>query len=281
MSEIPLILSFVLASVFMTAVGGLALYALAHTKDRIIREQQRSLGIEQAQRRAQQAFMDNAHHELKTPLQILTGSLYLLRTLDLNEGQEKALTRAEAATSRLHSLVQDLLEFTALEQGTLILHPDVLNLGPHLQALVADYGTRIHAKGLDFRADVEQVSAIVSCDWPRLRRALCALLDNALRFTDTGSITIKAKVESSSNQSFLRFEVIDTGLGLPADWPRLLQPFEQETATPHRVPEGIGLGLPLARGLLQQMGGTLGLAPLPTGTLAWAEVPLAEAEILD
>jgi signal transduction histidine kinase len=278
-SEISLILSFVLASVFMATVGGLALYGLAHAKNRIIREQGRALEVEQAHRRAQKAFLDNAHHELKTPLQIISGNLYLLRTQGLDHAQETVLARAEAATHRLHSLVLDLLEFTALQQGSIALHPEAVNLGPHLRALASEYEAPARAKGLDLRMEAETISALVICDWPHLHRCLAALLDNALRFTDTGSITVTAKVNHTADRCVLRFEVADTGLGLPADWPRFLQPFEQETAHPHRIPEGLGIGLPLAKGLVEQMGGKLGLSPQSVGTLAWLEVPLEEAGI--
>ena len=279
MPEVPLILSFVFASIFMTAVGGLALYGLAHAKNRIIREQHRALEAEQCQQRAQQAFLDNAHHELKTPLQIISGNLYLLGTLELNDAQEKVLARAELATHRLNSLVQDLLEFTALQQGTLTLHLSELNLGPHLKALASEYESTAKAKGLDFRVEAEDSLTIVHCDWPRLRRALSALLDNAIRFTDKGSITVKAKVDSTSDRCALRFEVADTGLGLPAEWSRLLRPFEQEAGGPHRIPEGLGIGLSLASGLIEKMDGKLGLSPMPEGTLAWVEVFLKQAEI--
>ncbi|HJW73305.1 MAG TPA: HAMP domain-containing sensor histidine kinase [Geothrix sp.] len=279
MQEIPLILSFVLASVFMAAVGGLALYGLANAKNRIIREQRKALEVEQALRRAQQVFMDNAHHELKTPLQIISGNLYLLRTQGLDDAQEKVLARAEAATQRLHSLVLDLLDFTALQQRNITLHPEAVNLGPHLRALESEYEAPARAKGLAFRMEAGTISALVNCDWPRLRRCLTALLDNALRFTDMGSITVTAKVNHTGDCCVLRFEVADTGLGLPADWPRFLQPFEQETGRPHRIPEGLGIGLPLAKGLVEQMGGKLGLSPQPIGTVAWLEVPLEEAGI--
>ena len=71
------------------------------------------------------------------------------------------------------------------------------------------------------------------------------------------------------------FEVTDTGPGLPQDWARLLEPFEQEAAA-HRVQAGLGLGLPLAAGLLRLLGGRLGLVPLPSGTQAWVDLPLEE-----
>lgn len=279
MPELPLILSFAFGSLFLAVVGALAIFSVVHAKNRIIREHRRALELEQRQRKAQQAFMDNAHHELKTPLQIILGNLYLLRTLELDKPHEKALARAETATLQLQNLVSSLLEFTALQQGTLVLHPEMMDLGPHLQALISEFESPARAKELDYRVDVDSASCLVMCDWPRLRRVLGALLENALRFTETGAISIKAKVNPNVDPCLLRFEVADTGIGLPADWQHLLQPFVQDTSAPHRIPEGLGLGLPMAKGLVGQMGGSLGLSPLATGTLTWVEVSLPKADL--
>jgi signal transduction histidine kinase len=225
-------------------------------------------------RRAQQAFTDNAHHELKTPLQILSGHLYMLRLHDPSPDQEKLLSHAESATRRLQNLVQDLLDFTAIQQGSLWIRPELMDLESHLKDLAADYQRQAAIKGLAFQVESGALSTPVTCDGPRLRRALAALLDNAVRFTMAGSIQVRWTLRQETGGGRLRFEVQDTGVGIPADWPRLLQPFEQEAAHPHRVHEGMGLGLPLAAGLLQAMGGQMGLVPGPSGTLAWAEVPL-------
>lgn len=276
MPEIHLVLSFLFGTLFLLMVGGLALFAVAHAKDRIIAEQQKALEVEQRLRRAQEAFTDNAHHELKTPLQVISGHLHILRQLDPSPEQAEMLGRAESATRRMQDLVQDLLDFTGLHQGSLVIRPELMDLEPHLRALAADYGARAAARGLQFHREGDPLPLPVACDGPRLQRALAALLDNALRFTTAGSIHFRWTAHRAGGRCRLRFEVVDTGTGLPSDWPRLLLPFEQEGALPHRVQAGLGLGLPLAAGLLRAMGGQMGLTPLPTGTLAWAELELAE-----
>jgi signal transduction histidine kinase len=274
--ETQLILSYLLSILALLTLGGLALFSMAHAKDRIIREQRKALEAEQRLRRAQEAFTDNAHHELKTPLQIISGHLHILRQLDPRPEQTEILVRAESATRRLQDLVQDLLDFTALHQGSLVIRPELMDLEPHLKGLVADYGARAAARGLQFHAEGDPLPAPVACDGPRLRRALAALLDNALKFTATGTIQVRWTARRDQGHCLLRFEVADTGHGLPPDWPRLLLPFEQGVAHPHRIQEGLGLGLPLAAGLLRAMGGRMGLTPLPAGALAWAELDLPE-----
>lgn len=276
MPQAQFVLSYLLGILALLAFGGLALFAVAHAKNRIIAEQRKALEAEQRLRRAQLAFTDNAHHELKTPLQVISGHLHILTALGPTEEQAEALARAEAATRHLQGLVQDLLDFTALHQGTLALRPELVDLEPHLRALAAEYRTRATAQGLDYRIEGEPLPLPVRCDGPRLRRALAALLDNALKFTSKGALQVRWTVHREAGRCRLRFEVTDTGAGLPSDWARLLEPFEQE-ATAHRVQAGLGLGLPLAAGLLQLMGGRLGLVPLPTGTQAWVDLELEEA----
>lgn len=278
MQEARLVLIFVLATIAVVMLAWLALFSVVSAKSRIIREQRKSLEAEQRLRRAQSAFTDNAHHELKTPLQILSGHLYMLRMHDPTPEQERLLSQAETATRRLQSLVQDLLDFTALHNGSLRIHARLMDLETNLQALIDDYSARAVAKGLTFHTKQDPLAGPVVCDGPRLQRALATLLENAVRFTATGSIQANWTVHREAGRCHLRFEVADTGPGLPTDWPLLLQPFEQGAVQPHRVQEGLGLGLPLAAGLLRAMGGQMGLAPQAVGTLAWAEISLDEAE---
>ena len=276
MSEAQQILIFVLGTIAILLLAWLTLFSVVSAKSRIIAEQRKALEAEQRLRRAQAAFTDNAHHELKTPLQVISGHLHILAALEPTGEQAEVLARAEAATRRLQDLVQDLLDFTALHQGTLTLRPELMDLEPHLRALAAEYRTRATAQGLDYRIEGDALPVPVRCDGPRLRRALAALLDNALKFTAKGALQVRWTVHREAGRCHLRFEVTDSGPGLPLDWAHLLDPFEQE-ATAHRIQSGLGLGLPLASGLLQLMGGRLGLVPLPTGTQAWVDLQLEEA----
>ncbi len=278
MPQAQLVLSYLLGALALLALGGLALFAVGHAKDRIIAEQRKALEAEQRLRRTQAVFTDNAHHELKTPLQILSGYLHILQNLDPSPEQAEMLGRAETATRRLQNLVQDLLDFTALHQGSLSIQPEWMDLEPHLRALAADYGARATAKGLAFHADGDSLPAPLRCDGTRLQRVLAALLDNALTFTPKGAIQMRWTTRRGPGPCTLRFEVTDSGYGLPNDWPRLLEPFEQDTSHPYRIQSGLGLGLPLAAGLIRTMGGRLGLTPLPVGTRAWLEVELEEAD---
>ncbi len=278
MSEFHFVLSYILGTCFLMAVGGLALFAVAHAKNRIIREQQRFLEAERRLRRTQQAFTDNAHHELRTPIQILMGYLQLLQELDPRPDQRQLLEKTQAATLQLGSLVQGLLDLSSLGQGTLTVTPTPTNLNPRLAGLAMCFQAGARAKGADLHAELAPLPDHLICDAGRLSQALEALLDNALKFTDRGRLEFRLAAQPEGRFCRLRFEIQDPGPGLPADWARLLQPFEQEEHGFRRRHGGLGIGLPLAFGIIEHLGGRMGLQPLPLGTLAWVELRLEVAE---
>ncbi|WP_257303475.1 sensor histidine kinase [Geothrix campi] len=277
MSEAPIVLSFILAVLVALATSGLALFAVAHAKNRIIREQSKALEAEQRLRRAQEAFMDNAHHELRTPVQVLGGQLQMLRDLEPTAQQVQLLSLAQETTLRLGHLVQGLLDLASLTQGSLPLRPTLTDLGSHLDQLGKSLQARATIKGLQAHVTLDPLPRPLVCDAARLSQALEALLNNALGFTERGTLGFRLKARPEGRTWHLRFEVEDHGPGLPPDWERLLRPFEQEEQSLRRRRGGLGIGLPLAAGLLRLMGGRMGLEPLATGTLAWVEIELSEA----
>lgn len=277
MPETQLVLSYILGLLAVLALGGLAIFAIAHAKDRIIREQRKALEAEQRLRLAQEAFTDNAHHELRTPLQVLAGHLQMARDLGTTAEQAAILDRAQETTARLGHLVQGLLDVASLAQGTLGVRPGPTDLGSHLAQLEKKLAGHARAKGLEAKVALAPLPVPVVCDAARLSQALEALLDNAVGFTERGTVGFRMTARPEGPAWNLRFEIEDEGPGLPPDWERLLKPFEQEERSLRRRRGGLGIGLPLAAGLIQLMGGRMGLVPLATGTLAWVEVRLPEA----
>jgi signal transduction histidine kinase len=278
-SETNLVLIFVLATVLVVALAWLALFSVVSAKSRIIREQRRALEAEQRFRRAQEAFTDNAHHELRTPMQILAGHLQMLRDLDPRPEQGEILARAQDTAAHLCHLVQGLLDLSSLAQGSLSLNPGLSDLRAHLASLADSFEIRARAKGLELHVALDSLPHPLVCDAPRLSQALEALLDNALGFTERGAIRFSMTARPEGHAWHLRFEIEDQGPGLPPDWERLLRPFEQEERSLRRRRGGLGIGLPLAAGLIDLLGGRMGLEPLATGTLAWVELRLEEREV--
>jgi signal transduction histidine kinase len=276
--ESRLVLIFVLATLAVVLLAWLALFSVVSAKSRMIREQRKALESEQRLRHAQEAFTDNAHHELRTPVQILRGYLQMLRDLGPSPEQEEILILAQESTTHLDHQVQGLLDLSSLAQGTLVSNVAVADLGAHLAGLAKDFEDRARAKGLGVLLGLDPLPSPLLCDEPRLSQALGALLDNALGFTEHGVLGFRLFARPEGRIWRLRFEIQDEGPGLPPDWQRLLRPFEQEEQGLRRRRNGLGIGLPLAAGLIELMGGNLGLEPLATGTLAWVELRLEAAE---
>ena len=277
MSEAQVVLTFVLTTIVVVVLVWLTLFSVVSAKSRIIREQRRSLEAEQRLRKAQEAFMDNAHHELRTPLQVLTGHLQMLEILDPTPRQAAILDKARDAADHLGRQVQGLLDLSSLAQGTLAMHPDLEDLGAHLQPIADGFKARALAKGLTASIALDPLPRPVRCDGPRICQALEALLDNAVGFTERGNVAFRLRATPEPGTWLLRFEIEDEGPGLPPDWERLMHPFEQEERSLRRRRGGFGIGLPLAAGIVEQMGGRLGLVPQATGTLAWVELSLSES----
>ncbi|MDP1832583.1 MAG: HAMP domain-containing sensor histidine kinase [Geothrix sp.] len=279
MQEAHFFLIFVLATILVAALAWLALFSVVSAKSRIIREQRRSLEAEQRLRRVQEAFTDNAHHELRTPVQILSGHLQMLQDLDPRPEQEEILSRARESATHLGHLVQGLLDLSSLAQGTFTTSPALADLGAHLAGLAQRFEARARAKGLEARVALDPLPQPLVCDAPRLAQALEALLDNALGFTERGAVGFRMTARPEGRAWHLRFEIEDQGPGLPPDWERLLRPFEQEERSLRRRRGGLGIGLPLAAGIVELLGGRMGLQPLAAGTLAWVELRLVETEL--
>ncbi|MBI1752820.1 MAG: HAMP domain-containing histidine kinase [Acidobacteria bacterium] len=255
------------------------LFSVVTAKSRIIREQKRAIEAEQRLRKAQESFMDNAHHELRTPLQILASHLQLLQDMDPRPEQEQILGLAQTTATHLGRLVQGLLDLSSLAHGTLPTRMTLSDLGPHLARLARTAESWAGAKGLDFRSDLPALPRPLYCDATRLCQSLESLLDNAVGFTDRGTISFTMTTRPEGANWHLRFEIEDQGPGLPPDWERLLHPFEQEEKGFRRQRGGLGIGLPLAAGIIDLLGGHMGLERLPLGTRAWVEILLEEGAL--
>lgn len=277
MQDTTILLIFGLATLVAMLLSWLALFSVVQGKDRVLRGQRQALEAEQRLRRAEEAFTDNAHHELRTPLQILIGQLQMLRDLDPTPEQAALLDQARLSATQLSHLVQGLLDLSSLGHGTLTIQPAFTDLGSHLRDLAHCFELGAAAKGLELRMDLDALPRPLFCDTARLSQALEALLDNAIGFSAQGVIAFRMKARPEGRTWHLRFEIEDQGPGLPPDWERLLHPFEQEEQSLRRRRGGLGIGLPLATGIVERLGGQLGLTPLATGTLAWVEIRLEEA----
>lgn len=204
---------------------------------------------------AKSEFLANMSHEVRTPLTSIIGFSGILKTSkDLGERDRRFVERIEGASQNLLTIVNDILDLARMESGELQMTPEPADARAIALSAAELVSEQAAAKGLALRVEAEPDLPLALVDPARLRQVLLNLVSNAVKFTAEGSVTVHVAAEPE----WLRISVEDTGIGIPAD--RLDQVFErfaQADSTVARRFGGAGLGLPISRRLIQQMGGEL------------------------
>ncbi|MBE9039806.1 response regulator [Oscillatoriales cyanobacterium LEGE 11467] len=222
-----------------------------------------------AANRAKSEFLANMSHELRTPLNAILGFSQLMnRDTSLPQEYQEYLGTIDRSGEHLLALINDILDMSKIEAGRVTLNEDNFDLYDFLDTLEELLQLRARAKGLQLVFDRgADVPRYVRADEGKLRQILINLLGNAIKFTTTGTVslrvfTIEAPVEAASaadspSSLFLQFEVADTGPGIaPEEREKLFEAFAQ-TTTGLQMRQGTGLGLPIARKFVQLMGGDI------------------------
>ena len=222
--------------------------------------------------RAKSAFLANMSHEIRTPLNAITGMAHLMRRAGIAPQQAERLDKIEAAGKHLLDIINAILDLSKIEAGKFVLdHTDV-----HVDSLLANVMSmqqeRAQAKGLALVIDSPPIRTVFVGDPTRLQQALLNYVSNAIKFTETGSVTLRATIaEETPERALLRFEVSDSGIGIAADAiPRLFSAFEQADNSTTRKYGGTGLGLAITRRFAEMMGGEAGVRSTPgAGSTFW------------
>ena len=221
---------------------------------------------------AKSAFLANMSHEIRTPLNAIAGMTYLLRRNGLSPEQADKLDKIEYAGSHLLQIINAVLDLSKIEAGKFVLD----DVPVHVEAMLDNISTMLEQKaldkGLNFHIETDSLPLNLHGDPTRLQQALLNYAANALKFTETGHITLRVRTEVQTDATAtLRFEVEDSGIGIaPEALAKLFGAFEQADNSTTRKYGGTGLGLAITKKIAEVMGGTVGVTSIAArGSTFW------------
>lgn len=236
-------------------------------------------------RRANEAktqFLANMSHEFRTPLNGITGMTQVLAITRLDKEQRECVETIQASSRTLLALMEDVLDISAIEAGKFKSKQVDFDIGLLLTELEQIVLPTVQQKSLSYRVRIaEDVPAQMHGDLDHLRQVLLNLIGNAVKFTDKGGVSVEVTLAAPARPEgyLLRFVVADSGIGIPSSaQARLFDAFEQVDAGLSRRHGGTGLGTTIAKGLVEAMGGRIGVeSVMDEGSRFWLELPLLPA----
>lgn len=221
----------------------------------------------EAASRMKSEFLSSISHEVRTPMNAIIGLADLLANSGLEDEQQEWLESLQHAAHSLMDLISNILNFSNLENGSLELIHEPFTTASVAQSVIQPLKELAAAKGLALSWNMaEDVPELLVGDGPRLKHVLVNLMDNAVKFTAQGSVTLEITRESDAHQNptILRFTITDTGIGIePSDQERIFDSFTQADGTLSRQYGGTGLGLTIAQRIVELMGGRLKVESRP------------------
>ncbi len=226
---------------------------------------------------AKTSYLSDVSHEIRTPMTSIIGFADLLLASALSECHSRKVRYIREAAQSLLSIVNDIVDISAVEFGRLRLALEPTNLRSVVEAVLATVKPAAAVKKLTLGCAIApEVPEWVQTDPQRLRQILLNLIGNAVKFTHQGGITVFVEPQSGRDEPMTRFSVVDTGIGIPAEQQQqLFTEFYRVGQSGAREQEGSGLGLAISKHLVEAMEGTIGVTSLPPeGSTFWFTLPL-------
>ncbi len=268
---------FVIGCIVLAMLVSLVVYSL-QLKIKSNRQLKIQRDIADRANKAKSVFLSNMSHEIRTPMNGIMGMAEVLKASGLDAKQTEYSDVIINSSDKLLSVINNVLDFSLMESGTLVLENRPFNLQEMFHDLVDHYTVKAEDKGLLMEAFFDaRISSLVNGDSLRLRQILMNLCDNAIKFTEKGEVSMMAELVSRENATqWVKILIQDSGIGISADdLTKLFLPFSQVDPSVTRRYTGAGLGLVISSRLVEIMGGKIEVTSNPgNGSAFFFTLPL-------